>query len=89
MARVRDVRNRKDRTSNLFVPLKDTIQLLTKFGVAMSEGTTDALEMITLNARENLQALQQDRVREESGVFREESEVFRGEVGSLHQALPR
>jgi dynein heavy chain len=89
MARVRDVRNREDRTNNLFVPLKDTIQLLKKFGVAMPEGTTDTLEMIpfswedtkkiTLNARENLgplQAQEQDRVREETEVFRGEVSAF-------------
>ena len=89
MAHVRDVRNREERTNNLFVPLKDTIQLLKKFGVLMPDETLETLEMIpfswedtkkiTLNAREGLgplQAIQQEKVREEAEVFKAEVANF-------------
>jgi len=83
MEHVRDVRVKQDRIDNIFEPLKGTIQLLKKFGVTMPDETNETLEMvpfswedtkkITLNAREMLgplQALQQEKVREEADQFR-------------------
>eukprot|EP00900_Chrysochromulina_parva_P012249 jgi/Chrpa1/21024/Chrysochromulina_OHIO_Genome00026488-RA len=93
MAHVRDVRNREECTNNLFVPLKDTIQLLKKFGVLMPDETLEMLEMIPFSWEDTLnnevfgplQSIQQEKVREEAEVFKAEAANFAKE---FHDEAP-
>lgn len=41
---MRDVRKRSDKTDNMFEPLKDTVSLLTRFGITMTDVVLKQLE---------------------------------------------
>lgn len=44
MSCMRDVRKRSDKTDNMFEPLKDTVALLTRFGITMTDVVLKQLE---------------------------------------------
>ena len=44
MSCMRDVRKRSDRTDNMFEPLRDTVALLTRFGITMTDVVLKQLE---------------------------------------------
>ena len=89
MTYVRDVRLASDRIDGIFEPLKGTIALLKKFGIATPDETIETLENIpfswentkkqTYNKREvlgPLQSMQQDRVRQDTDEFRNRVSEF-------------
>ena len=42
---MRDVRKRSDKTDNMFEPLRDTVALLTRFGITMTDVVLKQLEV--------------------------------------------
>eukprot|EP00891_Asterochloris_glomerata_P002883 jgi/Astpho2/2883/Aster-01037 len=90
MSCMRDMRKRETRTDNMFEPLRDTVALLAKFGITMSEIVLKQLEDGPLQwkglkkkvfqRREQLAPLQQAEaieIRRKSDAFGEKVEEFR------------
>ncbi|KAA6419077.1 MAG: flagellar outer dynein arm heavy chain beta [Trebouxia sp. A1-2] len=90
MSCMRDVRKRSDKTDNMFEPLRDTVSLLTKFSITMTDVVLKQLEEGPLawkslkkkmfQRREILAPLQQAEaidIRRKSDSFGEKVEDFR------------
>jgi dynein heavy chain len=98
MTYIRDVRRRTDEIDHMWIPLKGTVALLRKSGIAVPEATTELIESApqrwenakkaTVHSREALgplQALQAEKIKEEVEDFGERVEQF---VAAFHAEAP-
>eukprot|EP00232_Nephroselmis_pyriformis_P019075 CAMPEP_0182900652 /NCGR_PEP_ID=MMETSP0034_2-20130328/28990_1 /TAXON_ID=156128 /ORGANISM="Nephroselmis pyriformis, Strain CCMP717" /LENGTH=4527 /DNA_ID=CAMNT_0025034901 /DNA_START=131 /DNA_END=13711 /DNA_ORIENTATION=+ len=91
MGTMRDIRKRADRTDNMFDPLRQTVTLLKKYGIALPDQVLKNLEEAPMmwasvkkkmfTVREKLSNLQQA----EAKAIRDKSDEFGGEVESFRK----